>query len=195
MTDGAFQTVHAAYAAFVHGDADAILQLCTEDVDWGIETTSIVAPWYGIRHGHPGLAQFLIQVGEALEVLEFTPTTTVGSGEEVMTRVRFRARARHTGRDISTDLMHYFKFRDNRICFWRGSEDLAQTEQALRTPQAQQPIEHPTSGPQGQMSGKLSGQMSGQLFSIDKPLQAVRAASSSVLNAVRQWRRGKPSNR
>jgi ketosteroid isomerase-like protein len=195
MTVETFQTVQAAYEAFLRGDVDGILQLCTEDVDWGIETVSIVAPWYGIRHGHAGVAQLLMQVGEALEILECTRTTTLGDDQEVMTRVRFRARARNTGRDISTDLMHYFKFRDDRICFWRGSEDVAQTEQALRTPQVQHSIERRTSGPQGQMSGRLSGQMSGQLFSIDKPLRTLRAVSSSVLRPVQQWRRGKPSSR
>ena len=188
MTVEAFQTVQAAYDAFQRGDADGILRLCTDDVSWGIETVSTVAPWYGIRRGHVGVAEFLTQVGETLEILEFTHTTTVGDDQEVMTRVKFRARARQTGHDISTDLMHYFKLRDNQICFWRGSEDIAQTEQALRAPESQH-LEHLTSGPQGKMSGQLSGQMSGQLFSIEKPLRSVRAASNSVLSAVRGWRR------
>ena len=189
MAVEAFQTVQAVYDAFLRGDADGILRLCTDDVSWGIETVSTAAPWYGIRRGHVGVAQFLTQVGETLEILEFTHTTTVGDGQEVMTRVRFRARARQTGRDISTDLMHYFKFRDNRICFWRGSEDIAQTEQALQASESQ-PLEHLTSGPQGKMSGQLSGQMSGQLFSIENPLRSFRAASNSVLSAVRgrRWR-------
>ncbi len=194
MPPEAFQIVQTAYEAFRRGDSNGILQLCTEDVDWGVETVSNVAPWYGIRHGHAGVEQFLTQVADALEILEFTQTTTVGHDEEVMTRIRFRARVRRTGRDISTNLMHYFKFREDRICLWRSSADVAQTEQALQTPQAHPPITHIASGPRGQMSGRLSGQMSGQLFRVENPARTARAAFANLLGTVREWRHGKTHN-
>jgi ketosteroid isomerase-like protein len=45
--------------------------------------------------------------------------------------VRFRARSRSTGKAAEMDLHHYFKFRDGKIAYYRGTEDTAQTETVL----------------------------------------------------------------
>jgi len=46
--------------------------------------------------------------------------------------VRFRARSRSTGKTAEMNLHHYFKFRDGKIAYYRGTEDTAQTETVLQ---------------------------------------------------------------
>jgi ketosteroid isomerase-like protein len=98
-----------------------MLDAVTDDVDWAAETTSTVAPWYGVRHGKQGVAEFFEAFGSTMEVEEFSPTSYTANDTEVLTVVQFRAKARGTGRTSAMQLRHIFKFRDGKICYYRGS--------------------------------------------------------------------------
>lgn len=126
------KTVVQAYEAFGHGDVAGILSTLTDDVDWAAEASSSGAPWYGIRHGKDAVAQFFTEFGSAMEVEEFTPVTFAANDTDVLTVVRFTARSRATGKTTSMNLHHFFRFRDGKIAYYRGSEDTAQVEAALR---------------------------------------------------------------
>jgi hypothetical protein len=51
---------------------------------------------------------------------------------EVHTLIRFGIKARETGREAAMNLHHYWRFRDGKVEYYRGSEDSAQTA-ATRT--------------------------------------------------------------
>ena len=125
------ETIKAVYEAFGRGDAPAILERVADDVDWATDANDSGAPWYGERKGKEQVGGFFEGVGGAVEVLDFEPLAFAANGDEVMTFVRFRARARATGREIDMHLHHYFRFRDGKIAYYRGSEDTAQTAAAL----------------------------------------------------------------
>ena len=126
------KTIAQIYEAFGRGDVAAILDSITDDVDWAAETTSTAAPWYGVRHGKESVAGFFAAFGSAMEVEEFTPVSFAANDTDVLTVVRFRARSRSTGKTVAMDLHHFFRFRDGKIAYYRGTEDTAQTEAALR---------------------------------------------------------------
>jgi uncharacterized protein len=126
------KTVMSAYEAFGRGDVAAILAMVTDDVDWAAEAASPTAPWYGVRHGKDAVAQFFTDFGSAMEVEEFTPLTVAANETDVLSVVRCRTRSRRTGKPAAMDLHHLFKFRDGKIAYYRGTEDTAQTEAALR---------------------------------------------------------------
>jgi uncharacterized protein len=130
--DDNIKTISQIYEAFGRGDVATILNGVTDDVDWAAEAASPSAPWYGVRHGRDAVAQFFTDFGSAMEIEEFTPVSYAGNDTDVLTVVRCRARSRSTGKPISMDLHHYFKFRDGKIAYYRGTEDTAQTEAALR---------------------------------------------------------------
>jgi ketosteroid isomerase-like protein len=130
--DANIKTIAQAYEAFGRGDVAAILGMVTDDVDWGAEAASDGAPWYGVRHGRDAVARFFTDYGSAMEVEEFTPVAFAANDTDVLTVVRLRARSRATGKSAAMDLHHYFKFRDGKIAYYRGTEDTAQTEAALR---------------------------------------------------------------
>jgi ketosteroid isomerase-like protein len=132
---GSDENVHVIeeiYAAFGRGDVEAVLAHVSDDVDWATETSSTVAPWYGVRHGKAGVASFFEAFGKTMEVEEFRPYAYAANQDEVHTVVHCRAVARATGRSMDHDLHHYFRFADGKIVFYRGTEDTAQTEAALR---------------------------------------------------------------
>jgi ketosteroid isomerase-like protein len=127
------KTIQAIYEAFGRGDVGAIIDAVTDDVDWASDTNSTVAPWYGVKHGKDGVTSFFEAFGSTMEVEEFTPLTFAANADGVFTMVRFRARPRATGKSVSMNLHHYFRFRDGKIEYYRGAEDSAQTEAALRS--------------------------------------------------------------
>jgi uncharacterized protein len=130
--DANIKTITAVYEAFGRGDVTAILDAVTDDVDWAAEAASSAAPWYGVRHGKDAVAVFFSDFGSAMEVEEFTPVSFAANDTDVLAVVRFRARSRSTGRTAQMNLHHYFKFRDGKIAYYRGTEDTAQTETVLR---------------------------------------------------------------
>jgi uncharacterized protein len=131
--DANIKTIQQVYEAFGRGDVAAILNAVADDVDWAAETTSTVAPWYGVRHGKDAVADFFAGFGSTMEVEEFTPVSMAANDTDVLTVVRFRARSRSSGATASMDLHHFFRFRDGKIAFYRGTEDTAQTEAVLRS--------------------------------------------------------------
>ncbi len=77
------------------------------------------------------VAKFFSDFGSTIGVDEFTPLTFAGTDNEVLTVVRFRGRSRATGKGVSMNLHHYFRFRDGKVEYYRGTEDTAQMEAAL----------------------------------------------------------------
>ena len=130
--DDNIKTITHIYEAFGRGDVAAILDGVTDDVDWAAEAASSVAPWYGERHGKDAVAGFFAAFGGAMEVEEFTPVSMAASDTDVHSLVRFRARSRSTGRAAAMNLHHFFRFRDGKIAYYRGSEDTAQTAAVLQ---------------------------------------------------------------
>lgn len=130
--DVKIKTIAGVYEAFGRGDVAAILDAVTDDVDWAAETTSTVAPWYGVRHGKDAVAEFFAAFGSTMEVEEFTPVSYAANDTDVHTVVRFRARSRATDKTAAMDLHHFFTFREGKIAYYRGTEDTAQTEAVLR---------------------------------------------------------------
>ena len=130
--DANIKTIEEVYQAFGRGDVATILDAVTDDVDWAAEAASSAAAWYGVRHGRDAVAAFFADFGSTMEVEEFTPVSFAANDTDVLTVVRFKARSRGTGRALQMDLHHYFKFRDGKIAYYRGTEDTAQTEAVLR---------------------------------------------------------------
>lgn len=131
-SDDNVKTITQIYGAFGRGDVPAILAALSDDVDWGAEASATDAPWYGVRHGRDGVAAFFTEFGSTMETDEFTPVTIAANDDDVLTVVRFRGRARGTGKAVAMDLHHFFRFRDGKISYYRGTEDTAQTAAALR---------------------------------------------------------------
>jgi ketosteroid isomerase-like protein len=126
------QTVKEIYDAFGRGDVEAILERCTDDVDWSADSAIEVAPWHGVKHGKAEVPSFFTGIAETGPVNEFTPLSFAGNDDgDVMVFLRYGFTVSKTGKDVATNLHHYFRLRDGKVAYYRGSEDTALIAQAL----------------------------------------------------------------
>jgi ketosteroid isomerase-like protein len=125
------KTVQAVYEAFGRGDIPAILDVVADDVDWASEPASTIAPWHGLRRGKEALPGFFAAIAETLDVTEFTPLAFAANDTDVMAVIRFGFTVKDTGRSATMDLHHWWRFRDDKITWYRGTEDTALTARVL----------------------------------------------------------------
>ena len=125
------KTIQSMYDAFGRGDIESVLADVTDDVDWAAEANGSGAPWYGPHHGPAGVAAFFAAFGSTMEIEEFVPLTFAATDDEVLTVVRCVAHNRDTGTRIAHHLHHYFRFRDGKVEYYRGSEDTAETSESF----------------------------------------------------------------
>ena len=125
------KAIQAMYEAFGRGDVAAILEGVTDDVDWSTDTSSTVAPWYGVRAGKAQVPSFFEAFGSTMELDQFEPQDFAASGDSVFVLVHIHGKARATGKTIDMNLHHYFRFRDGKVSYYRGTEDVPQVAAAL----------------------------------------------------------------
>ncbi len=125
------ETVRSIYEAFGSGDVAVIVSACTDDVDWAADASGDDAPWWGRRVGKDGVAEFFAAVARTVEVTEFTPLSFAANDNEVMVLLRWGARNIATGEEATMHLHHYFRFRDGKVEYYRGSEDTQLTASTM----------------------------------------------------------------
>jgi ketosteroid isomerase-like protein len=131
MPDSKIETVQAIYAAFGRGDVAFILDQLTEDVDFASEADQTIAPWHG-RRTKAEVPAFFQAIGDALDVTEFTPLALAANDTDVLAVIRFGVRVKATGKQGTMDLHHWWRFRDGKVWFYRGTEDTALMADLLR---------------------------------------------------------------
>ena len=108
------ETVKRLYDAFFRGDVDAFVADVADTVDWAAGAASTSAPWYGERHDKAGVRGFSAE-----------------NDTDVFVAVRWTYTVRATGREASMHMLHWFRFADGKIVFFRGTEDTEQTAKAF----------------------------------------------------------------
>jgi ketosteroid isomerase-like protein len=96
------------------------------------DTSSTAAPWYGARTSKADIADFFRRHGETMTVDHFEPATVIGGGDKVLAFIKFKAHKTDGGGALDMNPHHYFRFRDGKISYYRGSEDTAQTVALFR---------------------------------------------------------------
>ena len=130
--DNKVQIISGIYEAFGRGDIAYVLDHLTEDIDWASCPGSTVAPWHGVRHGKEAVSAFFEALGSELDVSEFATHSFTSNDTDVMTVTRFVATSRRTGKTAAMDIHHWWRFRGDRVSFYRGTEDTAATAEMLR---------------------------------------------------------------
>ena len=131
MTDSKVQTIQGVCDAFGRGDVEWILEQVTDDVDWASCPEDTIAPWHGTYRGKAEVPNFFKELGTAADVTEFTLLSLASNETDVMGVIRFGMTIHATGKSDAMDLHHWWRFRDGRICFYRGTEDTAATAEIM----------------------------------------------------------------
>ncbi len=71
--DDNIQKMQSLYAAFGRGDINTILANVSDAADWGTDTVAKAVPWYGIRRGREGVADFFATLDREVEFTIFEP--------------------------------------------------------------------------------------------------------------------------
>ena len=124
-------TVKEIYDAVSRGDVDAILDRVTDDVDWAAEAAGSAAPWYGQRSGKDGAGSFFGDLASSIEITKFEPHSYAAGDDNVHLLVDWTFRSIATGREASMTMHHYWRLRDGKVAYFRGSEDTELTAQAF----------------------------------------------------------------
>lgn len=129
--DDNVKLVRTAYDAFGRGDIPALLDLLSDDCDWGVDASERIAPYYGIRHGKDEILAFFQELGATFTVDRFEPIAIAADGETVLTVVAYALRSIATGKSAAMNLHHQFTVVDGRVTYFRGSEDTALVKSLL----------------------------------------------------------------
>ena len=121
--DDNLKLVREIYDAVGRNDVAAILERVADDVDWSAEAASQAAPWYGSRIGRAGVERFFSDLRGSVETTEFTPDRFATGEDDVHLLVRWTIRSIATGRQASMTMHHYWRIRDGKVAYFRGSED------------------------------------------------------------------------
>jgi ketosteroid isomerase-like protein len=125
------QLIGDAYAAFGRGDVEAIVDACTEDVDWILAGPAEI-PIMGARKGKAGVREFFATLASEDEVLQFEPQKFVAQGDTVVVIGHYKSRFRHNGAVAESDWCHVFTIRDGRVARWYEFTDTAAFLEAYR---------------------------------------------------------------
>lgn len=132
MSAANIATIQHVYDAFGKGDVAAILDLVTDDVDWASESTSSMAPWHGLRKGKGDVGGFFEALASTVEVLDFRPLAFAANDDgDVMVTIHFEMKVPSTGCSGAMQLHHWWRLRDGKIWYYRGTEDTALTAALL----------------------------------------------------------------
>jgi len=130
-TDPKIEVVTRLYDAFFQGDIEAFTAGLADDVDWAAGAASASAPWYGVRRGKAAVQRFAADIAQHVDVVTFDRLSYAANENDVFVAVRWTYTVRATGRSTEMYMVHWFRFADGKIAFFRGCEDTEQSAAAF----------------------------------------------------------------
>ena len=124
--------VRHLYSAFRMGNVSAILDVLSDEVEWG-EPENPFNPAAGTRRGHAGFLEWLRVGRESEEVLVLEPRQFISDGETVAVVGHSKCLAKPTGRTYETDFVHLIAFDGERIARFQEFFDTYVAAEAFRT--------------------------------------------------------------
>jgi ketosteroid isomerase-like protein len=123
--------IQRLYAAYGRGDLDAVLAELADDVDWAAEAASASVPWYGRYQGRSEVARFFQAIVSNVDISEFDILGLSSNATDVVATVHWTYTVKATGKTASMYMQHWWRFADDQVVFFRGSEDTEQSAAAF----------------------------------------------------------------
>lgn len=124
------EIVQKIYTAFGNGNIAAIVACVADTVDWEFAGPHTLA--YAGRRRNPGeVAAFFAAIAQADQIHQFEPREFIAAGEHVTVLGWEQTTARDTGREFSTEWVHVFTVKDDKVTRWRGFYNTAARYPAL----------------------------------------------------------------
>lgn len=125
------ELVKKGYECFATGDLPGLLELFADDITWTMP--KVDSAFYGVTtNGKPAVADFFRQLGETEVYSSFEPGEFIASGDRVVCLGNSTATVTETNREFSTNWVHVFTVRDNKISSFLEFFDTAEVDRAHR---------------------------------------------------------------
>ena len=121
--------IQKAYDAFGRGDIQTIIDMVTEDVEWGLEGPEGIA-FAGVKKGQAGVRTFFDQLGGTLRDMKLSIECFVAQNDQVASMGRFSGTVVATGKSFDTPIAHFFTFRAGKVARFVDFTDTAATVEA-----------------------------------------------------------------
>ena len=120
------ETTRKGYELFKKGDiATLVNELVDDSCVWIAPGPADKLPWAGNFKGRRQIADFFARVAQNLEFTEFVPREMIAQGDSVAVIGTSSFRARRTGKTVTDDWVHIFKYNQGRIVFFQECTDTA----------------------------------------------------------------------
>ena len=120
------EATRKGYEFFQRGDIPGLLRdLIDDSCTWIIPGPKDKLPWAGTFTGKQEIANFFAQVGENLESSEFGPREMIEQGDTVVALGTLTGRAKKTGKTVTNEWAHVFKYSQGKVVFFQEYIDTA----------------------------------------------------------------------
>ena len=123
--------VKQLYNAFSIKNINQVLELLSEDIEWG-EPENPYNPAGGTRKGHSGFLEWLNIGKNAEEILVLEPKRWLSDIDSVMVVGFMRCFAKQTGKTYESDFVHFIVIKDKKICKFQEFFDTYIAGEAFR---------------------------------------------------------------
>jgi uncharacterized protein len=107
-------TVKLAFDNFLKGDVPAILNACTDDIEWGSHNNPTV-PYGRTYHGKAGAAEFFKTLSDSVNYTRFEPKEYYADRNKVFVEGYHEAKIKSTGKTFGHDFVMEFTIRDGKV--------------------------------------------------------------------------------
>lgn len=107
------------YAAFGSGNIPAMIACVADQVDWEFVGPHTL-PYAGRRRSPAEVAAFFGAIPQADQIHQFEPREFIEGGEHVTVLGWEQTTALETGKEFSTEWVHVFTVKNDKVTRWRG---------------------------------------------------------------------------
>ena len=125
------QIVQQAFADFLSGNIQGILDECTDDIVWAASENPEV-PYAGTFKGKEGVAEFFSTLAENVNYSLFEPKEFFSNKDAVVVLGRHTGTVKKTGKTYDHDWCMVFRFRDEKLYHFFAFVDSLDQAKAFR---------------------------------------------------------------
>lgn len=125
------ELVKRLYSLFANKDIGGILELLSEDVEWG-EPENPFNPAGGTRKGHSGFLDWINIGKNAEDILVLEPQRFLNDNNSVAVVGYMECKAKPTGKIYTSDFVHLIVIEDGKICKFQEFFDTYAAGEAFR---------------------------------------------------------------
>jgi len=129
--DKNIELVKQLYLNFSKRDINSILNLLSEDVEWG-EPDNPYNPAGGTKKGHSGFLEWLNIGRNAEDILVLEPRRFLSDADSVAVIGYMKCQPKKTRKIYESDFVHFVIIKDNKICKFQEFFDTYTAGEAFR---------------------------------------------------------------